>query len=158
MTEVTYPPGWLSNADITELRRLGDNKRVLELGAWRGRSTVVLAEVAEYVISVDVHRGISEQPEDTLPDYLAAVRDLPNVAIVVARFQDIVPHLRSVDLVFIDGDHDFRSVERDITLALLCEPLVVAFHDWDFTEVRAAAYMFFGEPSALSGSVASFVR
>lgn len=153
---VLYPPGWLTSADQTELRRLAAGKRVLEMGAWRGRSTTVLAEVADYVISVDDHRGVAANPEDTLPDYLEAARNLENVAVVVARFEDIVPHIRDVDLVFIDGDHDIASVERDIRLALSVEPRVVAFHDWDFTEVRAAARMFFGEPHSLGGSVASF--
>jgi hypothetical protein len=37
-------------------------------------------------------------------------------------------------------------------------PLVVAFHDWDFEEVRLAANTIFGgKPSAVGGSVASFI-
>ena len=151
------PEGWLSAADVKELARLAKGKLVLELGAYKGRSTVVLSEHAKYVISVDRHRGVN-YPEDTFTDYLTAVRDLPNVAIVVANFQDFVPHLRDVDMVFIDGDHDYDSVQRDIILALSVDPRLVVFHDWDFTDVRAAARQFFGEPGALSGSIASFKR
>ena len=154
------PSGWLSSADIAELSRLAEGRTVLELGAWRGRSTVVLSQVAEYVISVDRHEGITGTDEsDSLPDYLAAVRGLPNVAIVVAHFDRFVPFINHVDLVFIDGDHDYASVEQDIVLALKTEPEVVALHDWDFVEVRDAAAVFFGpRPDGLGGSVASFNR
>lgn len=154
--------GWLSHADAAALRELAAGKTVLELGAWKGRSTVVLAGVADYVVSVDQHLGIEEMPgEDSLPDYLASVRELPNVAIVVARFGSFLPLLapNRFDLVFIDGAHDYESVERDITYALLLHPKVVAFHDWDIPDVQAAAVSFFGEtPDSLGGSVAAFTR
>ena len=42
---------------------------------------------------------------------------------VVADFVDFVPLLKErFDLVFIDGDHDYDSVLRDIALALLVNP------------------------------------
>lgn len=152
------PAGWLSKDDERELRRLAAGKRVLELGAWMGRSTTVLSEVAAYVISVDRHRGIAEHESDSLPQYLDAVRELPNVAMVVANFEDFVGHVRGIDLVFIDGDHDFRSVERDIILAISTDPAVVAMHDYDFSDVRLAAQQFFDKPDRVGGSVASFKR
>ena len=86
------PAGWLTPAEADELRRLAAGRTVLELGAWKGRSTVVLAEVASYVVSVDRHRGIPGHGE-SLDEYLANVRDLANVAVVIAGFADIVPHL-----------------------------------------------------------------
>lgn len=155
------PDGWLSAADVGELERLASGKDVLELGAWKGRSTVVLSNVARFVVSVDRHAGIEEVGgEDSLPDYLEAVRGLPNVAIVVASFEDIVPLFTPgrFGLVFIDGDHDLANVQRDIALALLVDPAVVAFHDFDFEDVRMAATQVFGEADSVGGSVASFIR
>lgn len=153
------PEGWLSKADITELQRLAAGKTVLELGAWKGRSTTVLSEVAKYVVSVDRHQGIANHDEDSLPRYVESVRLLPNVAAVIAGFEDFVPLLGPVfDLVFIDGDHDYDFVQRDITLALLIDPDVVAFHDWDFKDVRQAGTEIFGAPNRVHGSVASFKR
>lgn len=159
MTE-NLPRGWLSGADIAELQRLASGKVVLEMGAWKGRSTVVLSRVARYVVSVDRHQGIEEVGgEDSLPDYLDSVRKLANVSVVVASFGDFVPLLgEHFDLVFIDGDHDYESVQRDITLALLLNPPVVAMHDFDFEDVRRAATEMFGEPDSVGGSVASFIR
>lgn len=158
MTE-TLPQGWLTEGDQRELRRIAEGKWVLELGAWKGRSTVVLAEVAHYVVSVDRHKGIPARDDDSLADYIEAVRPLENVAMVVASFVDFVPLLAAeFDLVFIDGDHDLASVEADIELAVALSPTMIAFHDWDFEAVRQAATSALGEPDSIGGSIASFVR
>jgi predicted O-methyltransferase YrrM len=157
MTEL--PEGWLSRADIAELQRLGAGKTVLELGAYKGRSTAVLSEVAKYVVSVDRHQGVPVGDDDSLADYLEAIRPLRNVAMVVANFQDFVPLLaEAFDLVFIDGQHEYAEVQRDIILTLWVDPPVVAFHDYDFSDVKKAATEMFGDPHAVHGSVASFRR
>jgi SAM-dependent methyltransferase len=159
------PDGWLSPEEAGELQRLAKGKTVLELGAWKGRSTVVLAGVARFVVSVDRHQGIEEVGgADSLPDYLQAVRELENVAIVVADFQEFLPLLGVVfDLVFVDGDHDADSVERDVMLA--CQHVyystgIIALHDWDFDSVREGANRVLGNrytaPESLVGSIASF--
>lgn len=154
------PPGWLSPADVAELTRLAAGRTVLELGAWKGRSTVALARVARYVVSVDRHRGIEGHDADSLPEYLENVRGLPNVAIVVADWLDLNRFLGRFDVVFVDGDHDRASVARDAQLALERDPDVIAFHDWDAEDVREGAADVLGAagPSGLSGSVASFAR
>ena len=160
---MNLPAGWLSDQEAGELQRLAAGKTVLELGAWKGRSTVVLAEVARYVVSVDRHQGIEEVGgEDSLPDYLEAVRGLPNVAIVIGDFESIVPLLAvAFDLVFVDGDHDANSVERDLLLA--CQHAfystgILVLHDWDFDSVRQGAARVLGDrqPDSLVGSIASF--
>src|SRR5260370_33172975 len=43
--------------EATELARLAAGKTVLEMGAYHGFSTIVLASVAELVYSVDWHQG-----------------------------------------------------------------------------------------------------
>jgi predicted O-methyltransferase YrrM len=134
------PHGWLSDAEASELQRLATGRTVLELGAWKGRSTVVLAETAAYVVSVDRHQGIAEMgDEDSLPDYLANVRGLENVAIVIAQFDRIVPLFDSFfNLCFIDGSHDEQSVYQDAMMAMEHTDGygTVAFHDWDMDSVR----------------------
>lgn len=155
---MTLPEGWLSADEAHELRRLSRGRTVLELGSWKGRSTVVLAEGAKYVVSVDRHEGISEVGgEDSLPDYLGAVRGLANVGIVVAEFSVFVPWLKAFDLVYVDGDHESEAVARDAVLARSVALETVAFHDWDFASVRDPVIdLFRREPDSLVGSVASF--
>ena len=54
------PPGWLTDAEAAALAELAKDRVVLEVGAWLGRSTVVMAHTAKLVISVDHHRGSRE--------------------------------------------------------------------------------------------------
>lgn len=136
------PEGWLSDAEAAELERLAAGKVVLELGAWKGRSTVALARSADKVVSVDAHvpwQNLGEAwTEDSLPDYLAAVRQLPNVAIVIADFAVAAIFERSAfGLVFVDGLHDWDSVIRDFAIAkqFACP---IALHDWGNYEVKPA--------------------
>lgn len=158
------PEGWLLLSEARELQRLAKGRTVLELGAWKGRSTVALSEVAKYVVSVDRHEGVDGfdvRGEDSLPDYLDAVRGLKNVAAVVADFDDFCPLLCDYfDLVFIDGDHDAESVARD-TLTALDHVTVrgtLVFHDWDFDSVIAGVESVLGprSPNRVVGSLASF--
>ena len=136
----TLPDGWLSPVEIKELQRLAKDRTVLELGAWKGRSTVVMSEVATYVVSVDRHQGIPEREGvESLSDYLANVRGLDNVAIVIAQFDRIVPLFDSFfNLCFIDGSHDEQSVYEDAMMAM--EHLdgygTICFHDWDMESVK----------------------
>lgn len=153
------PFGWLTGREAAELQRLATGKTVLELGAWKGRSTVALAQAALYVVSVDIHLGISiiADSGDSLPDYLAGVRQLGNVAIVVARFEQIVPHLTGFDMVYIDGNHDADAVERDTRLAIRTGAATLAFHDWDEPAVvEGAGRVLPVEPSRVVDSLAVF--
>lgn len=157
---MNLPKGWLAEAEAQLLQQLATGKTVLELGAWRGRSTVAMAETATYLVSVDRHQGIAGIDEsDSLPHYLAAVRTYPNVAIVIASFEQFVPLLadQKFDLVFIDGNHDRQAVARDTELACDLSPDVIAYHDWDFEQVRqGAGDVIFGGPDEIVGSLAVF--
>jgi SAM-dependent methyltransferase len=159
---VNLPEGWLSLDEAHELQRLTKRKTVLELGAWKGRSTVAIAKVAKYVVSVDRHQGIEEEGgSDSLPDYLDAVRPLANVAIVVADFSRFCPLLCDYfDVVYIDGDHDEEAVARDTQNALehVHTSGMLVFHDWDFRAVRDGVTSILGlrSPHRIVGSVASY--
>ena len=132
------PDGWLTKHEAEQLSILADGLTVLELGAWKGRSTVALARTAAYVVSIDRHEGIVGHG-DSLQEYLLNVFGLPNVAVVVADWTTLGRHLGDFDMVYIDGDHDRASVERDIDIAVARHPSLVVFHDWDFPEVQQAA-------------------
>lgn len=151
------PDGWLWDSEAKKLARLARGLTVLELGAWKGRSTVALASTARYVVSVDRHQGIPDVDGDSLPDYIANVRALPNVAMVVASFEEFVPLLGHFDLVYVDGEHTPEPVARDAHLAVDRAREMVAFHDWDLETVREGASAAFDrEPDALVGSLAIY--
>lgn len=153
------PEGWLTDVEVDELRRLARGRVVLELGAWKGRSTVVLAEVATFVVSIDHHRGMPAEygiEGTSLEDYLANVRPLENVAPVLDDFGFATLFKpQAFGLVFLDGIHDFDSVTHDLELVARFDcPL--ALHDWWAYDVRPAAEALGLEPTRVVGSVAVF--
>lgn len=134
----------ITTEEATQLARLAVGQDVLELGAFCGFSTVVLASVARRVWSVDWHGG---DPHAGMGDTWAAynanlslygIRD--RVEICRGRFGDEVPKLAEagvkVDGTFIDGQHDEDSVRADLALALTVTAPGgwVAFHDYGRSE------------------------
>lgn len=161
---MSLPDGWLSEQEADELRSLASGGRVLELGSWKGRSTIVMAEVAELIVSVDRHLGIgsASDPAPSLYEYLDNISGHANVVPVIADWAKIYLMFSNqfFDLIFVDGDHDAASVQRDfeIAMALQKEGSVIAGHDWDFDSVREGVRLAgLDAPTRVTGSVAVWV-
>jgi predicted O-methyltransferase YrrM len=129
-------PGWLTPAEGGKLAELAAGKDVVELGAWCGRSTCAMSPSARTILSVDGFTG----PADTMTAYLAYTNSLVNVSHYVGRFENGLPALADgcADLVFVDGQHDADSVERDSRIAqrLLRPGGTVAYHNYTCESVR----------------------
>lgn len=159
--------GWLTDEEGEALQRLAAGRIVLEIGSWRGRSTVCLAQVATRVYALDWHRGDADTGAAwTLPDCAANLfrRGLENrVVLLVGRTADVAPLLRNglCDMVFVDGGHDRETVAADLRLALRAVRPggVLALHDWGHTGVRAAVADELGglAPDGTAGSLAWFI-
>lgn len=137
--------GWLGETEAAELRRLAVNANVLEIGSYRGRSTVVMAEVARLVVAVDHHEGDSGCRGGTIAPFLANLEKHGVKGKVVPIIADSVSACAVLmsgqfDLAFIDGDHATESVIRDIRAArrLMRPGGVMAFHDADYASVQNA--------------------
>ena len=156
---MNLPQGWLADVEANELRRLAKNAVVLELGAWKGRSTVVMAEVATLVVSVDTHRGIvvfADDPGPSLHEYLENVAPYENVVPVIGDWSTFWTMFAEqwFDLVYVDGNHDADSVARDFSIAIKLGKKI-AGHDWDIEGVpEGARRAGLADPVHVSGSVA----
>ena len=117
---------------------LAKGRCVLELGSWLGRSTVLLASVAEIVHAVDWHRGdVHTGQGDTLASCVASLRKhnlLDRTVLHVGRNEDVLPLFRDglFGLIFVDSFHAEEYVEQDIELTrrLLASDGIMAFHDY----------------------------
>lgn len=125
--------------ELDTLRRLAADKRVLEVGSYKGASTVVMGEVAATLHSVDPHVPFERDGEKrTMLTQLATnlvAHDLfDKVVIHVGWSWQIVPLFpeHSFDLVFVDADHTRPAVERDLALVrrVVTPDGVLAFHDY----------------------------
>ncbi|HET9870447.1 MAG TPA: class I SAM-dependent methyltransferase, partial [bacterium] len=159
-------PTYVTREETDELERLGASKRVLELGAQFGYSTIHLARSAAEVWSVDWHFGDDQAGEmDTLSawaGHTANLRKAGRVVGIIGRFEMVLPLLQpaSFDLIFHDGYHGRAEVMRDARLAL---PLlswrgIFCAHDWgSFSGVQGLATVM-GSPDYVMGSLAVWLN
>lgn len=137
--------GWLLTDEALLLQEVAKGARVLELGAWKGKSTLALASTAKHVVTVDTFRGDADTGEaDTLGEFLANVRRSGlhgRIEEVVSTIEAAAPEIRRrrFEVVYIDASHDAESVERDTALAMeaLLPGGTILWHDWDYESVRA---------------------
>jgi hypothetical protein len=125
-------------------RRISDN-RILEIGSYRGRSTVALgcgsldgSQVP--VFAIEPHEdfkgvlGAKFGPEDRAAFYKAMlVTGCYKIVRLINLSSDLVaPHWQSkIGLLFIDGDHTFEAVKKDFECwyPYLVNGALIAFHD-----------------------------
>jgi predicted O-methyltransferase YrrM len=141
MIDLTYAlsvPGYTDRGDLTYLATEAErHTSIVEVGAWKGRSTIALAQhTPGQVISIDHWQGSMEHRDDPvyLWHYLEAYTDpysvykqyLTNIAPVQSRVLPIIMDSLQVarflyrwlgprlDMVFLDGEHDYEGVKADI--------------------------------------------
>jgi predicted O-methyltransferase YrrM len=127
--------GWLTEDQVERLHAaassLGPDGRIVEIGSFRGRSTVVLASSAPagaQVVAIDPHAGNDRGPQEISGYELEAAADHEafETNLRAAGVRDRVVHHRKfsgdahgdvdgpVDLLFIDGAHRFGPARADI--------------------------------------------
>lgn len=117
--------GWMDNIEIGYLRTfirncLPQNCIVVELGSYKGKSTVVwgteIRKKEGKVIAVDTHIH-SEKIEYTGSEFLDNVylSELVRTVIpIFGRFEEVAKFFNyDIDALFIDGNHTYESVKKD---------------------------------------------
>ena len=119
--------GWMS---VEELEWLAEQAtrhyRIAEIGSWKGRSTIALAEnTPGIVFAIDTWKGSPEHTPDQIgpegwlfEQFAKNLGGLP-VLPVKGKSVDVARHFqetgsRYFDMVFIDGDHSPENVKADI--------------------------------------------
>jgi len=141
--------GWLGRREgpyLYSLARIGSRiGAIVEIGSWKGKSTIWLAKgveagVKQKVYAIDPHKGGSEE-EFRRNIKKAGVEEI--VLPVVVKSLDAVRNWKEpIGLLWIDGDHSYESVRNDF---LRWEPHVIeggiiALHDtYSWEGVRKVA-------------------
>jgi hypothetical protein len=127
--------GWMTDA---QARRLWDcaaalrgPARIVEIGSFRGRSTIVLASAAAdgvEVVAIDPHGGGDRGPQEITPDATQGEQDFVAFTANLRRagVSDRVRHVRAlseraladvtgqIDLLYVDGAHRYGPASDDI--------------------------------------------
>lgn len=132
-------------------RSLQSDAVIVEIGAFKGKSTCFIAEGIGNkkcrFFSIDTWRNdtMQEGPADVFPDFLENTRSYRDKITVLRGYSyDAVkdwPKDRKIDFLWIDADHSYEGVKRDIEdwLPLVKKNAIVCFHDYrDFPGVKRA--------------------
>lgn len=139
-------PGMLTTHEVDCLYQLGQfNDRqgvIVEIGSWKGKSTVALALGAarvhsEKIYAIDPHRIMPEEGylEDTEAEFLANIQragvDQQVVPMVMTSEAAAKNWDKPIRLLWIDGDHRYEPTKLDFSLwePHLVEGGILAMHD-----------------------------
>ena len=149
------PHGWLSPCVEERLRKLigPKTKTILELGAWLGKSTRALCDMAPgaQVVTIDTWEGSEEHVGNPKLERLHETflvncweyRDqlIPIKATTEKGMQDLARKGVVPDLIYIDADHGYEGVRHDIELAIKLWPEAqIVGDDWAFGENEEVPY------------------
>lgn len=169
-------PGHMGEDELRWLHSACEGKGlVIEMGSWRGRSSLAMAS-AKRLVCVDSWLGSpgEECEQDVLAgridpwkEWQAAIGPAMEDCNIVAERGDlrddalvarlVKTYMSSADLVFIDASHDQASVELDIVIAkcLLKNGGILCGHDYggSWTGVKAAVDVMVKSPRVVVGSI-----
>ena len=135
LRDIEHVNGWLSDAQAQRLwaraSELAAPARIVEIGSFQGRSTIVLARAAPdgvEIVAIDPHAGNDRGPQEIDGFVEAAANDnvVFNENLDKAGVRDRVRHVRAfssdahtevedpIDVLYIDGAHRFAPARDDI--------------------------------------------
>ena len=109
-------PGWMSDAELTYLAECaGKSTAIVEIGSWKGRSTLALAcNTPGTVYAVDTWKGTEQQGDELaqhepgwlLTEFKRNTAGLDNIVICEGPSVEMAKlHMGlTLDMIFIDGD------------------------------------------------------
>ena len=159
--------GWMTPLELEFLAMQSTKmKTIVEVGSWKGRSTKALLDSGKKVYAVDTFEGSQDtqdltcqmaKQENVFEEFKKNVGSYPNLKIIkktslgaAKMFSD-----KSVDMVFIDANHTYEEVEKDI---LAWKPKAKRFicgHDYSdgWPGVKKAVKEVFGDKFKVTASI-----
>jgi predicted O-methyltransferase YrrM len=127
--------GWLSEDQARRLwnaaLELTGPGQIVEIGSFRGRSTIVLSRAASdevQIVAIDPHGGGDRGPQEIAPDAIAGEADYQTFHdnLTRAGVDELVRHVRKpsdralddlagpIDVLYVDGAHRYAPARSDI--------------------------------------------
>ena len=149
--------GWMGDGELEGLYNLArDMDSIVEIGCWKGKSTYALAcgckgrvyAVDHFMGSKEHQKEIEESGKSGYPYdmFMENMRGFDNLVVLrmsseQAAFSDLIP--AEVDMVFLDGDHSFDGVMKDLRYWDPMAGKIICGHDFSDPEVVLAIGAYF---------------
>jgi predicted O-methyltransferase YrrM len=147
LKQVQQVEGWLSDKEAVLLYNLAQQCTgkgvIVEIGSWKGKSTICLAKGSKSskqvkIYAVDPHTGMGGLYGEDIHTFdqfkenieTAGVSDI--IVPLVTTSENAVEMIKEpIELIFIDGGHDYADVKRDFELWFprIMDGGTMAFHD-----------------------------
>ena len=149
--------GWISQGDLQWLYETAQKMNsIVEIGCWKGKSTYSLLYGCKgkvYAIDTflgtpgDVEQKVFTDKEDILSIFMENVGHFRNLDIMKGNSHSLVITFpdKSLDMVFIDADHNYEMVKRDIELWLPKTKKLISGHDIQYSPTENAVRDALGE-------------
>jgi predicted O-methyltransferase YrrM len=134
-------PGWMSGEELNWLfLRAKEMDSIAEIGSWKGRSThALLTGCRGSVYAVDHFLGSPSAPftqeeakdEAVYNQFMENVGEFPNLVVVKKDSLEAALEVPQVDMVFIDADHTYEDIKRDIKAWMPKAKKLICGHDYD---------------------------
>jgi len=156
--------GWISDLELQWLYSTAkEMETIVEVGSWKGRSThALLSGCPGTVWAIDHWLGsknddgqIEAKEHDIFKIFKQNVGYFKNLKIIKAYSLEAAVQFeeKSVDMVFIDGDHSYEEVKKDINTWLPKAKKLICVHDYCWSSVRQAIDEAFDIPGVLFESI-----
>jgi predicted O-methyltransferase YrrM len=156
--------GWMLPIEMQFLYSTAKNMgSVIELGSWKGRSTHAIASgCSGPVYAIDHWKGSIRDAteelakhEDVFAVFKENMKQFKNIIIVNKNIDDAVNDAPDADMVFIDAEHNYEAIRRDIINWLPKAKKMICGHDYSttFPGVVKAVSEIIGEPDGVQGTI-----
>jgi MMP 1-O-methyltransferase len=141
-------PGWLTRSEGKLLFNLAKSCAgrgvIVEIGSWKGKSTIWLAKGSQAgqnvkVYAIDPHSATEEhRRQGNLSTFQEFQQNISRAGVAGLVFPIVTTSEAAaasfntpIEMIFIDGDHDYEAVKRDFELwyPKVVDGGVMAFHD-----------------------------
>lgn len=159
--------GWMSPLELQWLYSTAkEMDTIVEIGCWKGRSThALLSGCSGTVHAVDHFKGNLDPGSVSVAEEAARVDIYAELMRNVGHFPNLVVHQmtsleavslfadKSIDMVFIDGEHLYEHVKADILAWLPKTKKIICGHDYCWLAVGLVVNEIFGIPVTLYESI-----
>ena len=150
--------GWMNFNELNWLyQRAKKVDSIVEVGSWKGRTThALLSGCAGQVTAIDHFKGSPAELDSThaeakegniLDEFMVNCRKFNNLSLKVDESTRAAQSFKdkSVDMVFLDGAHDYEQVKADLLSWKNKPTKLLAGHDYTFEGVYRAVREVIGE-------------